>query len=98
MGGGGAVAARNVAHWRREARAICSRSKSLKSECSKKAMNVEGDDGNLRYLQAELARIDVLLRREVRRWVLAGQDPNDDYRGLYVTQLEAQQLLDRPFG
>ncbi|MCX6045129.1 MAG: ATP-binding protein [Chloroflexi bacterium] len=51
-----------------------------------------------RYLQAEFARIDIIIQREVRRWVLAGQDPNDDYRGLYVTQLEAQQLLDRPFG
>ncbi len=61
-------------------------------------MQTNGCDGNLRYLQAEFARIDVLLRREVRRWVLAGQDPNDDYRGLYVTQTEAAQLLDRPFG
>ncbi|MEZ4728421.1 MAG: ATP-binding protein [Caldilineaceae bacterium] len=50
------------------------------------------------YLQVELAFIDLLLRREVRRWVLAGQDPNDDYRGLYVTQSEAEQLLARPFG
>ena len=50
------------------------------------------------YLQAELTYIDLLVRREVRRWVLAGQDPNDDYRGLYVTQSEAEQLLDRPFG
>jgi len=55
-------------------------------------------DSDWRYLQAEFARIDVLIRRVVRRWVLAGQDPNDDYRGLYVTQLEAQQWIDRPFG
>lgn len=52
----------------------------------------------LRYLEAEFARIDLLLRREVRRWVLAGQDPQDDYRGLYISQDEARQLLDRPFG
>jgi ATP-dependent 26S proteasome regulatory subunit len=49
-------------------------------------------------LEAELACIDLLLRREVRRWVLAGQDPNDDYRGMYVTRPEAESLLDRPFG
>lgn len=55
-------------------------------------------DGDWRYLQAEFARVDLLIRREVRRWVLAGQDPNDDYRGLYVTQVEVGQLLDRPFG
>ncbi len=49
-------------------------------------------------LQDELGYIDLLIRREVRRWVVAGQDPNDDYRGLYVTQVEAEQLLERPFG
>ena len=53
---------------------------------------------DLAYLQAEFSRIDVLIRREVRRWVLAGQDPNDDYRGLYVSQVEVEQLLERPFG
>jgi len=52
----------------------------------------------LRYLEAEFARLDVLLRREVRKWVLAGQDPNDDYRGMYIAQAEAEALLDRPFG
>ncbi|MCB0091456.1 MAG: hypothetical protein KDE54_26380, partial [Caldilineaceae bacterium] len=50
------------------------------------------------HLCAEFARIDVRIRREVRRWVLAGQDPNDDYRGMYITQEEAQTLLERPFG
>jgi hypothetical protein len=49
-------------------------------------------------LQDELGYSDLLIRREVRRWVVAGQDPNDDYRGLYVTQVEAEQLLERPFG
>jgi len=50
------------------------------------------------YLQAQFSRIDILVRREVRRWVFAGQDPNDDYRGMYVTQAEAEALLERPFG
>lgn len=49
-------------------------------------------------LQDELGYIELLIRREVRRWVVAGQDPNDDYRGLYVTQAEAEQLLERPMG
>ncbi|MEZ4683775.1 MAG: hypothetical protein R2932_57155 [Caldilineaceae bacterium] len=53
---------------------------------------------HLRYLEAEFARIDIFLRREVRKWVLAGQDPNDDYRGMYVSQAEAETLLERPFG
>jgi SpoVK/Ycf46/Vps4 family AAA+-type ATPase len=49
-------------------------------------------------LQAELARIDVLLRREIRRWRLAGQDPTDAFRGLYVSDAQADALLARPFG
>src|SRR5688500_17307340 len=52
-------------------------------------------DLNLRYLQAELARIDVLIRREVRRWRLAGQEPADTFRGLYVSEAEVDSLLAR---
>lgn len=48
---------------------------------------------NLECLQIELERIDLLIRREVRRWALVGQDPTDDYRGLYVSALEAETLL-----
>jgi AAA+ superfamily predicted ATPase len=53
---------------------------------------------NLRHLQAELARIDVLIGREVRRWQLAGQDPTDGFRGLHISDADAQMLLRRPFG
>jgi SpoVK/Ycf46/Vps4 family AAA+-type ATPase len=53
---------------------------------------------SLRHLQAELARIDVLLHREVRRWQLAGQDATDGFRGLYVTDAEADALLARSLG
>lgn len=58
----------------------------------------ENLDLNVRYLEAQLSRIDILIRREVRVWVLAGQDPNDDYRGMYITQMEAEALLERPVG
>src|SRR6266508_4923849 len=51
---------------------------------------------NLFHLLAELSRIDVLLRRQVFRWQLAGQNPKDDFRGLYVSDGEAQALLKRP--
>ncbi len=54
-------------------------------------------DLSLSHLQAELARIDVLLRREIRRWQMAGQDPADAFRGLYISDDEANALLDRPF-
>ena len=55
-------------------------------------------DLSLGHLEAELARIDVLIRREVRRWQLAGQDPGDAFRGLYVSDAEADMLIGRPFG
>jgi AAA+ superfamily predicted ATPase len=44
-----------------------------------------------------MARIDVLVHREVRRWQLAGQDPSDAFRGLHVSDAEAAVLLERPF-
>src|SRR5260221_5066840 len=55
-------------------------------------------DLSLDHLQAELARLDVRIQREVRRWQLAGQDPTDTFRGLKVTDEEVQGLLARPFG
>ncbi len=53
-------------------------------------------DRNQRHLQAELARIDVLIQREVRRWQLADQDPTDMFRGLYVSDAQAIALIQRP--
>jgi hypothetical protein len=53
---------------------------------------------NLQYLQAELSRIDVLIRREVRRWQLAGQDPADAFRGLSISAQAAGELASQPFG
>ena len=55
-------------------------------------------DLSLAHIQAELLRIDARIQREVRRWQLAGQDPNDTFRGLKVTDQEVQGLLERPFG
>jgi SpoVK/Ycf46/Vps4 family AAA+-type ATPase len=49
------------------------------------------------HLEAELARIDLLLRREVDRWRKAGQDPADSFRGLYIADNEVDGLLARPF-
>jgi len=43
-------------------------------------------------------RVDVLLHRAVLRWQQAGQDPNDPFRGQYVSDAGAQALLRRPFG
>ncbi len=52
----------------------------------------------LMYLQAELARIDVKIRRQVRLWQLAGQDPYDTFRGLYISDAEVESLMARPWG
>lgn len=53
---------------------------------------------SLGHLQAELARIDILIQRAVRRWQAAGQDAADAFRGLYVSDVEVEHLLQRPFG
>ncbi|HUT18222.1 MAG TPA: hypothetical protein VM366_03605, partial [Anaerolineae bacterium] len=55
-------------------------------------------DPDLAYLQAELARIDVAIRRQVRQWQLAGQDLTDAFRGLYTSDEQAEALLAQPFG
>ena len=55
-------------------------------------------DLSLRHLRAELARLDARLRREVARWQRAGQDPTDAFRGLYVSDEQANALLERPLG
>ncbi len=55
-------------------------------------------DVSLRHLQSELARIDVLVRYEVRRWQVAGQDPADAFRGLHVSQAEAAAVANRSPG
>ncbi len=50
------------------------------------------------HLEAELARIDLLIQGEVQRWRLAGQNPADEFRGLYVSEAEIDGLLVRPLG
>lgn len=55
-------------------------------------------DLSLRHLQAELARIQVLIHRQVRRWQTADQDPSDTFRGLYITDDEVDGLLAQPLG
>jgi hypothetical protein len=54
-------------------------------------------DISVQHLQAELARIDVLVHLQVRRWQMAGQDPTDPFRGQYVSDEDANLLLMRPF-
>ncbi|MBM4423899.1 MAG: hypothetical protein FJ030_10965 [Chloroflexi bacterium] len=52
----------------------------------------------MQHLLCELARIDALIRREVMRWQSVGQNPNDDFRGLRITDDDAVALSARPFG
>lgn len=56
------------------------------------------EDLNFLHLQAELSRIDLLIRRQVLRWQRAGQDPKDAFRGLYIADSEAAALLEHPLG
>ena len=53
--------------------------------------------GSRQYLQMEMARIDVMIQREVNRWQRAGQRIDDEFRGLYMTDEDANALLERPF-
>ncbi len=55
-------------------------------------------DLSLQHLEAELARIDLLLNRQIFRWQMANQDQSDIFRGLYVSDDEAHMLLQRPLG
>lgn len=54
------------------------------------------DEVSLQHLYAELARIDVMIRREVWRWQLAGQDSSDVFRGLHISDELADALIARP--
>ena len=53
-------------------------------------------DLSLKHLLAELGRVDLLLQRQIQRWQQAGQDPGDAFRGLYISDQEAQALMSRP--
>ncbi len=54
-------------------------------------------DLSLAHLEAELSRIDTLVRREARRWQLAGQNPQDAFRGLHISDADIELMLARPF-
>jgi hypothetical protein len=56
------------------------------------------DNLSFLHLQAELCRIDLLIRRQVLCWQKAGQDPRDAFRGLYIPDGEAAALLEHPLG
>ena len=53
-------------------------------------------DLDLQYLYACLSRLDVIIHRAVYHWQQAGQNPADPFRGLSISDLEAQALLARP--
>ena len=55
-------------------------------------------DLSFRHLQAELLRIDLLIRRQVLCWQKAGQDPQDAFRGLYIPDSEVALLMEHPLG
>ncbi len=55
-------------------------------------------DFNLQHFEAELARLDILIQRAIHHWRLAGQDPADNFRGLYIADAEIDQLFNRPLG
>ena len=68
---------------------------SIRNETPKTTQPV---DLNRAYLHAVLSWIDVRLEHEVRRWQLAGQNPTDRFRGLYISDTEALALTQRGVG
>lgn len=55
-------------------------------------------DLNIAYLQNELQRIDFLIQKATLLWQMAGQNPEDRFRGLYVSAQEAISLSGRRVG
>ncbi|MCJ7622568.1 MAG: hypothetical protein MUO76_03620, partial [Anaerolineaceae bacterium] len=55
-------------------------------------------DLSLQHLHLELLRVDVLIRKAVRSWQLAGQNPADKFRGLYISEKDVIDILQRPIG
>ena len=72
--------------------------KGKSDQITRLGFQVSQDSANFKHLILKLARIDLLLRREIHRWRLAGQDPADDFRGLYVSDAAVDAMLDMPFG
>lgn len=54
-------------------------------------------ESTLNNLKFEIRRIDLLIQQAIERWLLAGQKPTD-FQGLFVSDTEVYQLLQRPFG
>jgi ATP-dependent 26S proteasome regulatory subunit len=54
------------------------------------------DDLNLAYLENELTWINLLVHKCVLRWELAGQDFNDQFRGLRIDITETEAIADQP--
>ena len=52
-------------------------------------------ENNWDYLSAELSRLNLLIRREVSGWrEPAAQEPQDIFRGVYISEGEIDRLLD----
>jgi len=53
---------------------------------------------NTQHLHLQLLRIDLLIRKAVRRWELSGQDFSEKFRGLFLSEKNIQDILNRPIG
>jgi hypothetical protein len=69
---------------------------SINQQAQLNSLSLASIDLSLQHLEANLAHLDVSIQRAVRRWQLAGQDPSDPFRGLRVSDADAQALLARP--
>lgn len=49
------------------------------------------------HLQIEMARIEILVHHQVKRWQAAGQDIQDPFRGLHIDDQEINGILKQSF-
>jgi len=65
-------------------------------QLSLKSSTPASDELNHSYLENELTWINILVRRCVHGWILAGQNPDDEFRGLRIFPDEAEATANQP--
>jgi DNA polymerase III delta prime subunit len=63
-----------------------------------RCVNYKMMDLNTTFLEVEIQRIDILIQRALRLWRLAGNNPEDQFLGLYISNEEAAALAGRANG
>jgi Winged helix domain, variant/ATPase family associated with various cellular activities (AAA) len=71
---------------------------SVDGHAPPEAPPITGQDASLRYLQARLALLETRVRAAVERRRAGDPDPEDRFRGLYISDAQVDELLAGPGG